>query len=72
MSIDAAISLVGRQACPRKRIQAIIGTVIVTPIEKSIIAGCWLDVLAPSALNSKSAGLLRANMPMNIAAIIST
>ena len=71
-TIDAAISLAGRQACPRKRIHATIATVIVAPIENSIIAGCWLDMLAPRAPIIQSAGMLRANMPMNIAAIIST
>ena len=37
-----------------------------------LVAECWLGVLVPSALNSKSAGSVKANMSMLITATIST
>jgi hypothetical protein len=58
--------------CPRYRIQAAIGTAIVTAIANSIVAGGSFDQLVPKALRSQPAGSPRTTMPRNIETTIST
>ena len=62
--IEAAISMLGRQPWPRKRIQATIGSVIVNAISISIGP-------VPSTWKTASAGAPSTTMPSTITTIIS-
>ena len=74
-TIESDISPFARQPWPRKRIQATIGTIIVTAMRPNIAAGasvCRSLQLVPRAVSPQPAGRPSTTMPANIAMTIST
>ena len=73
--MESDISPFACQPWPRKRIQATIGTIIVTAMAPNIAAGasdCSSSQLVPMAVMAQPAGSPSTAMPANITMTIST